>query len=340
MYAWIQRDEHAPCFAEASPLLEHLAGEFAARIAALWPAPHAAYLTADAARRHLVCLALLAADDGGLARPANALLEMALGDAIDVFVPGAPVGLKRALARLGEAAWTPEDYRRLLAFLASPAAKTLRHAEQIEAEQVRGLTRLAEPLRLPSIAKLELSEDQVEVLCEIQSLVLSRHGAEAALAAAERWAAATTAQGLFKLAGQDLLREPPTPAFAGSAKLKLIHGKAAMRAAAARYKNCLVDQIRYAATGESLFYEWTGGAEAVVELWRDPVYGWRLNQARLTANKDVPAELQAEIIAELKTWGVHIGRASWQMIDAVKSACEDDFELQSLEATVADYFKA
>ena len=51
--------EAVPASAAApSPLLTYLAGEFAPAIAALWPAPHAVFLTAPAERRHLVCLAL------------------------------------------------------------------------------------------------------------------------------------------------------------------------------------------------------------------------------------------------------------------------------------------
>jgi hypothetical protein len=111
MYAWIKRSSDQPLCGEPTPLLTHLAGEFAPRIAALWPAPHAAFVTAAAERRHLVCLALVFCVDDALSSPDD-LLNKGLTEAIRLVAPHAPAGLRRALGRLGEVAWSADDYVR------------------------------------------------------------------------------------------------------------------------------------------------------------------------------------------------------------------------------------
>ena len=44
-------------------VLKFVARDFAPRIATLWPAPHTDFLGAAAARRHLVCLAVVLGRD-------------------------------------------------------------------------------------------------------------------------------------------------------------------------------------------------------------------------------------------------------------------------------------
>src|SRR5215469_596472 len=93
-----------PCIGTAggpTPLLRHLAGEFAPRVAALWPEPHRPFTEARAERRHLVCLAL-AQRDGELDRDlARAALAWPFRRAVRALAPAAPDGLARALAHLG-----------------------------------------------------------------------------------------------------------------------------------------------------------------------------------------------------------------------------------------------
>src|SRR5215471_16973584 len=108
------RTAAAPARTEPSSLLKLVAGEFAARVAALWPEPHAEFLTAPAARRHLVCLAIVLGRD-------DAAVREALGGRLRVAVrriasPGPP-GLERALGRLGETAWSEAAYLRLIDLL-------------------------------------------------------------------------------------------------------------------------------------------------------------------------------------------------------------------------------
>src|SRR4051812_12267289 len=107
----------APTLSATSPssLLKLLAGEFALRIARFWPAPHAEFVTAPTARRHLLCLALSHGRD--LAEVRETVLTRRIPRAIEAAVPGAPNGLARALPRLGEVAWPADGYRKLLALL-------------------------------------------------------------------------------------------------------------------------------------------------------------------------------------------------------------------------------
>ncbi|MEO8113492.1 MAG: hypothetical protein ABI655_03855, partial [Phenylobacterium sp.] len=97
-----------PSRTEPTSLLKLVTGGFAPQVAALWPEPHAAFLTAPVARRHLVCLALAL---GRAPAVVGDLLAGRLRRAIRaVLAP--PPGLERALGRLGEVAWSPEGYRR------------------------------------------------------------------------------------------------------------------------------------------------------------------------------------------------------------------------------------
>lgn len=115
--------------AEPSPLLIHLAGEFADRLALLWPAPHTAFLAAGANQRHLVAIGL---SHGSLEADLRGVLVMPFKHALRAVLPNAPRGLTRALGRLGETLWTARDYGLLLAVLLRPEpAKVLAHATVI-----------------------------------------------------------------------------------------------------------------------------------------------------------------------------------------------------------------
>ena len=102
MYALDERPARAAAGGAPTPLLQHLAGTFAPRIAGLWPDPHRPFVEAGAERRHLVCLAL--AHREGQLDPgrAEAARVWPLRRAVTALVPHAPEGLARALTRLGE----------------------------------------------------------------------------------------------------------------------------------------------------------------------------------------------------------------------------------------------
>ena len=302
----------------ASPVLDFLAGEFAARIAGVWPAPHAEFLTAPAARRHLICLAFVFPHaDGGV--DADTVLNRSFKRAIQAVVPEAPRGAARALERLGERAWTAPSYLHLLRLLAIPrSAKLLRHRDSISADEVRALAQLPDPLLEHGLGALRLGEGAATLVAEAFAAIARRDGAEAALALAPRWASAESLQKLVEHVRRDLEPDVAAAPFAGSARLRPILDKAALIDAAARYKNCLRSYLGWASSGASAFYEWCEPPGVVLEITRDRLHGWALNQARLAGNKPVPEPLRTAIIEELRSMGVTVDRTLWQLDNALQ----------------------
>ena len=327
----------------ASPLLRLIAPAYADVLAALWPAPHTPFVTAPTARRHLICLMLAtetAEKHGG--RPpvdVDLLLEAPLRKAVRLVLDPAPEGLARALERLGEIAWAPEDYRVLVALLADPKpAKTLRHADQIDPLQVRTLGALPRPLRDAGGAAVRVSAAQAKLLAEAHAL-LARRLPETVLA--ERiavWTRAPTAKTLFNLVADDFRRELPKPPHPGTERLRPLETVAAIRDAARRYRNCLANYVDAAVDRRCAIYEWLPAPGAVIELTPDTYFGWRLDQARLENNKSVDDATRAAIVEELRGMGIHVGRSAWQIRHALERAGSPGFELESVDAAIADYF--
>lgn len=322
---------------EPTSLLILVAGEFASRVAAVWPAPHEAFVTAPAARRHLVCLALTAGRDA--AALADVLLDMRLRRAVRLALRDAPDGVERALTRMGDVAWPAADYRKLLLLLAEPrAAKVLRHAHAIDVGLVRRLAELPAAMAQATPLALDLPEPAMFALRETYAAIRFRAGAAAADAAARRWARAGSTKALLEAVRDDLYPEPPAPPHAGTARLRPLASKAALRDAARRYRNCLRTQTPYATAGWAAYYEWEGPPDAVVEIVRDAITGWRLEQARLADNMAVPEALRDEIISELALMGVQVGRSCWELDRALAGVEGDTFVLRPLEDVVADAF--
>jgi len=299
-----------PAVAEPTSLLTHVAREFAPRVAALWPAPHAAFLTASAARRHLVCLALACGRDDACRTALEARLPRALAEAVG----SPPAGLARALTRMGDVAWTAEDYRTLLRLLADPkAGKTLRHAESLEAATLRRLALLPPPMAGAVHLAMGLSDDGATVLREAHEALRLRDGPAAADAAAAAWARAEFARTVFDAVRHDLAPELAPPPHPGTARLRPLATKWQLRDAARRYRNCLADHLPPAALGSSAYYEWAGPPEAVVQLTRDHVFGWRLHEVRTARNGFMPAEARGPLLDDLALMGVHVGRSGWDL---------------------------
>ncbi|MDB5432471.1 MAG: hypothetical protein JWP35_3587 [Caulobacter sp.] len=312
MFTWTTKASPPAELGSATPLLTHLTGAFAARIAGLWPQPHAVFVTATAERRHLVCIALTR---GALSVDlADGLLHWPLRRAIKVALPDAPEGLARALGVLGETAWGESAYRELLAMLAEPeAAKRLRHAATVTPEAVAALAATPLPLLRAGLDRLGLSDGQLGIVREAWDVIVARDGEAAAAAAAARWGAARSPSLLRERIGDDLVPPLPPAPLPGGSSLRPLATKAAMTEAASRYRNCLVSQIPNAAEGDAAYFEWTPAPGAIVEVRRDRLYGWILTQARLAGNASVPEPMQGAICAELKALGVHVGRPAWQL---------------------------
>jgi hypothetical protein len=334
VFLWKTRGVRPQPVDAASPLLEFIAGEFAARIAGVWPKPYAAFLAAPAARRHLVCLAFTYAPDGAPI-DVDGVLGRTLRRTIHIAVPAAPAGLARALERLGERAWSEADYRRLVRMLSGhQTGKILRHRDQIDAGEVRALSLLPETLLEHGLGKLCLNEAAASVIEEAFTAIGRRDGEAAAEALAPRWAAVENLRGLAERVRHDLEPEVVPPPFAGTDRLRPILTKAALVDAASRYKNCLRGHLHSAGSGTSAYYEWMEVPGAVLEITRDRLHGWTLDQARLAENKAVPEPMRTAITQDLVSMGVHIGRSLWQVNDALDDVANKPMEPIRTEAEV------
>lgn len=320
-------------------LLKLIAGDFAPRIALVWPEPHGGFLAAPAARRHLVCLAIALGRD--IRALAERLLAVRLRHAIRLVVETPPAGLERLLGRAGEVAWDADAYRALIRLLERPApAKVLRHAEAVDACLVRRLAGLPEAMTSAARLAAELSPEGVVVLREAYDALALRDGQSAAEAAAAGWARAANAKALFEKVRDDLTPEPMAPPHPGTERLRPLATKAAMKDASRRYRNCLKDRGSDAATGWSAFYEWLGQPGAVVGITRDHVFGWRLDEARIARNAAVPEALREEIISELALMGVHVGRSGWAIDRLLREDVGRGYRYWPVEEDVAEAFGA
>lgn len=336
MYVWT--GVSAP-IQEPTPLLRYLAGEFADRVNLMWPAPHMPFLTATAARRHLVCLAISRCETARF--DLDQALTLSLKRAVRELIPDAPDGLVRALERLGEVAWQAADYARLLTTLADPVRrKPLRHAEAILPADIGQLSDLPQALAQPGLVALRLTPRQAALLAEAHDAVVRHSGPDAAQAAAANWGRHGNLQALFERALQDATRELPPHPFAGvSGPLRPLTTKAAMREAGERFRNCLGSHcIAYAANGDNAYFEWKTGAGAMVEVFNDAAFGWRLSEVKLARNKVMPASQRAILIRDAAAIGIHAGRTYWQLRDALRAAHKPDFRLDSPQDAIDSVF--
>ena len=320
---------------EPTALLKLVAGEFAPDVAKLWPDPHTAFLTAPAARRHLVCLAF--ALDRDVTALRDRLLVGRLRQAIRL-VASAP-GLERALGRLGETAWTASGYRKLLDLLAEPkAAKLLRHAEAIDPDAVGRLLRLPAGMGVAWRLAIALTDDAAAAITECRGVIAVRFGEAVADAAATRWAEAESEAALFEAVREDLLPEPPAPPHPGTARLKALATKAALRDAARRYANCLATRVAHAVGGFSAYYEWTEAPGAIVEVGRDAIFGWRLQEAKGPGNAVLDKDVREALADELALMGVYVGRSGWQLERALSADLGRTWRLPTVAEDLADVF--
>jgi hypothetical protein len=324
---------------EAAPLLAHLAGEFAPRIAGLWPAPHAPFLTLPAERRHLIFLAFSVSPDRATNVDLEALLALPLKRAAGFAVSEPPAGLVRALARIGEVAWPAADYRLLIRCLAArQAGKRLRHAEAIEVALVRSLAALPDRLIAGRASRIDLKPAAIRLIVEAEALIRGREGDAAAEAALARWADCATAEALFEQVRFDAMPELPAPELAGTARLVPIRTKTALREAGRRFRNCLGNMILHASSGRTIYFVWRGEPGAVIDVSRDTLFGWRFDEARLARNAAVPLAMREAILRELRSMGVHVGSTAWAFNAALNRAGAGHAPALTDEADLAEAF--
>lgn len=339
MTIWSRHPARPVSLAAPTPLLTHLAAQHAAGIARLWAPPHGEFINAAADRRHLICIASQALGADLTPSLADDLLSWPLRRAIKAAAPGAPIGLARALARLGEVAWPAEDYAGLLELLAlSQTARVLRHAKSITLDQVRAMAGLIEPLRRAGLGGAGLGGDQVQLLNEVYEAMARRDGAAAADEAARRWAAGGSLADVFARARACLRRQPRPDPLPPSPRLRYLATLDAITDAGGRYNNCL-KTLDYAGDADVLFYEWLGEPGATLELMDDRLFGWRLNEARRAGNVEISREQRREITATLRALGVHVGRSVGQLTTMLWRARRGDFLLRSRLAAEDDAYR-
>ncbi len=297
-----------PRLAEPTPTLRLLAGEHAARVAQLWPAPHGAYLEMPAQRRHLthVVLATTAAPRDAMARA----LQGARADAVARdFLGGAPVGFVKALGRLGELAWSGADYLLLLSlFEDEDAGGVLRQAPYLTPEAVASLAALSPPLRVVAVARHLAAPANAALLDDAYRAIVAVRGADAAHVALSRWARAADARRLFEMAAADMAPQRfDLASFPVHEDIRRLGGVTALDDAGRRFRNCLAIYRDHAADGSMALYEWAGPPPAAFALRRDGFFGWRLEEARGVANAALDADARVRLTAVLEGVGVRVG---------------------------------
>jgi hypothetical protein len=326
--------------ARPSRLLVHLAGDFASEVAAVWPEPHTAFVLAEASRRHLVCLALsLNAERPVAAGPAFAAeaLDGAFKRAVAALVPDAPRGLVRALGRLGEIAWSGADYRRLLELLGQPApAKVLHHATAISRSEVETLASLPAMLTVAGGTILRLTPDQARLVALCHAGIATREGAERAGEIARRWAIVQNTAALLNQVREDLCVQHVEPFHPGSERLRPLATRAELADASRRYRNCLDGREP---DPESHYYEWLGPPGVIVNIVKDSLWGWALDEGRLEGNDLPDGPVREAITAELRAMGVHVEPRRWNLNRMLTRAGSEGFVFPTPDALSAMAFE-
>ncbi|MEQ9506753.1 MAG: hypothetical protein RLO80_10825 [Hyphomonas sp.] len=295
-----------------SPLLDFLAGVHAPAIAHLWPAPHGEFLALPAARRHAA--AILAA------RCVPHVQWMAArardGDlAAELFGKPPPGGLMKALGRMGEILWAPQDYDRFLDLFGEEAACGLiRHMKVLRADMLRVIDVLPPPLRQASVVThLGADDGAVADFVAAWGIALRVRGIAAGPDIAQRFGRATGKAALFEMA-RDVIR-PLDFGPAGAAPelprpFERVQHLDTLSSTALEFRNCLRDFVADLASGRMAVFVWRGaGGPAAVALRHDPA-GWRLAEARGRDNADLGDEALMAIIVAVREAGVRTGE-SW-----------------------------
>lgn len=316
-----------PTTAEAvPPFLTYVAGARADRVAQVFSAPFMAYFAAPTARRHLIHVVLDAVEPHVLADPARRArlahdLEFAAGDIVGAqWLAAAPPGFAKALGRIGEAPWTREQYAALMAMIADPGARMVLRAErEITPGKVAMLAALPDPMRAYAILRRLTTPDDAILLAEAYEAVVWRLGAQAAQVVA-RWARAETDTRLFEMAAQSVQPDefvlhlhPEHP------DLLRLATRRALEQAGLQFRNCLATYVMEAGAGQSVIYTWAGPPVAAVQIVRDAVFGWRLEQVRGQGNLVLEEEARVRLRALMREIGVWPGRAGEDLVGALSS---------------------
>lgn len=330
----------------ATPLLRYLAGEHAAHIEAIWPAPHEGFLTLPAARRHAA--AILLAGLGGEAklsadRLANFIERQKDRVVAELVVgPHLSAGFIKMLNKCGETLWSTADYAELLKlYRAENSNLVLRHMEAISQTSLRPILLLPPALRNAKILSCVPHLSAAYDLADAFDLVGRIKGPEAQTSSAKRWGKAVNRQSLYSMASGDLLPDAaasyaPPPDL--PAPFERIRSSKALRETALAFNNCLEDYAWAVAKGRMAVYVWRGEPHAAVALnWN--VDGWRLAEAEAKSNTELEEAPLRDIVETLVAYGVRTGSSIEALSGRLTrlgqqyevTAYEDDLKLKSFK---------
>lgn len=316
-----------------TPLLQHLTGEYAPLIAAVWPAPHTEFLIMPTARRHAAVYLLTVAEADktqSLKALRDALETWSDRQLSDLFdVETASANIMRVLSKCGESLWVMDDYVRLLSLLVEDgAAKAIRHMTKIAENSIAQVELLPAELRHPGILNaLPPRKAAVEDLVSAYTLALRMHGQGVAKAIVARWSRAGSSLALFDMAAKTLkpkvfngilspLVLPET--------YRRITRLDELEAVALEFRNCLRDFTQDLSLGRMVIYIHRGTDTPVAIALRQDPAGWRLAEAKRVGNKKVPGKLLRSIVADIEAAGGRTGESLWVLADRLHDhVCKD-----------------
>lgn len=308
----ILRKEDRPNYG-ATPLLTYLAGEHAGAIAAVWPAPHEAFLALPAARRHAA--AIIVSNGPANDLPAHHIRHLVERQrdsdlAREILPNGDTAGLIKAMRKMGEGLWQAEEYERFLVLFREPNAnRALRHLQELRPSQLWPIAELPAPLREAKILRFVDRRSAAYDLGLAYGLAMAMREPAKAKGLVERWQRADNRYRLFQMAVEDLTPDRFVPA-CGPPKLpaayRQIETRADLEATALRFQNCLRDFVSEIAMGRMAVYVRDEPQEVAMALTRDAA-GWRLAEAEGPANEELPTPVLQDIVADLAELGVRTG---------------------------------
>jgi len=297
------------------PLLGFLSGEHAAAIAQLWPAPHAGFYALPTARRHAAAMMVSGLASNAPVDEARMVrtLERERDNRLAACLAGEPApGLMKAMAKMGEQLWNRDDYARFLDLFAEPeAGRALRHMGKIRPGKFAVMLALPDALRQPKVLENVTTVPAARNLMAAFNLAVTNGNSATAMRLRERWSRAKDRTTLFKMAVEDLFPEEFTPLRPRPVlplPFEAVKSRKQLADVALQFENCLRDFASDVGHGRMAVYVWQGNPNAAVALCHDAA-GWRLAEAKVKGNGDVPEPELRKIVSAVQASGVRTGQA-------------------------------